>query len=230
MANKRGLVRQRAAALLKERYNTPGKEADLARVLEVELEVVKSAKERIRRHQRIAGLYLQLGNDEAALEHFVQLVFLEPEVGSHRQELASIAARIGRFDRLAEVLVSAADDRHDDALKIELLMSAGDVTAEKIGDIERAIELFFRILAISPIADDALLEACRHVEPLLAKADRRGDRLDVLERLAILEQAPEVKWHVLGEAARLAMGLDENDRAIWAWEGRLEPRWGAPGS
>ncbi|OJY16686.1 MAG: hypothetical protein BGO98_10815 [Myxococcales bacterium 68-20] len=228
MANKRGLVRQRAAALLKERYNTPGKEADLARVLEVELEVVKSAKERIRRHQRIAGLYLQLGNDEAALEHFVQLVFLEPEVGSHRQELASIAARIGRFDRLAEVLVSAADDRHDDALKIELLMSAGDVTAEKIGDIERAIELFFRILAISPIADDALLEACRHVEPLLAKADRRGDRLDVLERLAILEQAPEVKWHVLGEAARLAMGLDENDRAIWAWEGRLEAKPGDP--
>lgn len=229
-APKRGLVRQRAAALLKERYLVPGKEADLARVLEVELEAVKSVKERIRRHQQIAGIYVQLGNDEAALEHFVQLVLLEPEVAQHRMELATIASRIGRFDRLAEVLVSAADDSADDALRVELLMSAGDVTAEKIGDIERAIELFFRILAISPIADAALLEACRHVEPLLERADRRADRLDVLERLAILEQEPEVKWHVLGEAARLAMGLDEDDRAIWAWEGRLETRPGDPES
>ncbi|MBX3258595.1 MAG: tetratricopeptide repeat protein [Labilithrix sp.] len=227
-APKRGLVRQRAAALLKERYAVPGKEADLARVLEVELEVVKSVKERIRRHHQIAGLHAQLGNDEAALEHFVQLVLLEPEVASHRQELAAIAARIGRFDRLAEVLVSAADDAHDDALKVELLMSAGDVAADEIGDIERAIELFFRVLAVSPIADAALLEACRHVEPLLEKADRRADRLDVLERLAILEQDADVKWRVLGEAARLAMGLEEDDRAIWAWEGRLETRPGDP--
>jgi tetratricopeptide (TPR) repeat protein len=227
-APKRGLVRQRAAALLKDRYQEPGHEADLARVLEVELEVVKSVKERIRRHQQIAGIYVQLGNDEAALEHFVQLVLLEPEVAAHRQELATIAARINRFDRLAEVLVSAADDSNDDALRIELLMSAGDVTAEKIGDIERAIELFFRILGISPIADEALLEACRHVEPLLEKADRRADRLDVLERLAILEREPDVKWHVLGEAARLAMSLEEDDRAIWAWEGRLEARPGDP--
>jgi tetratricopeptide (TPR) repeat protein len=229
-APKRGLVRQRAAALLRERYSVPGREADLARVLEVELEVVKSVKERIRRHHQIAGIYAQLGNDESALEHFVQLVLLEPEIGSHRQELATIAARIGRFDRLAEVLVSAADDSHDDALKVELLMGAGDVTAEKIGDTERAIELFFRVLAIAPIADEALLQACRSVEPLLKQADRRRDRLDVLERLAILEQDLDVRWHVLGEAARLAMGEGEDDRAIWAWEGRLETRPGDPES
>src|SRR5262249_52021941 len=123
---------------------------------------------------------------------------------------------------------SAADDAHDDSLRVELLMSAGDVMASSVGDIERAIELFFRILAISPIADLALLEACRHVEPLLAKADRRTDRLDVLERLAILEQDLDVKWHVLGEGARLATALGEDDRAIWAWEGRLEARPGDP--
>ena len=227
-APKRGLVRQRAAALLKERFQAPGKEADLARVLEVELEVVKSVKERIRRHQQIAAIYVQLGNDESALEHFVQLVLLEPDVAAHRTELATIAARIGRFDRLSDVLVSAADDTNDDVLRVELLMSAGEVTATQLGDIERAIELFFRILAISPIADAALLEACRLVEPLLERADRRADRLDVLERLAILESDPEVRWHVLGEAARLAMLLEEDDRAIWAWEGRLETRPGDP--
>jgi tetratricopeptide (TPR) repeat protein len=222
MAPKRGLVRQRAAALLKERYAEPGREADLARVLEVELEAVKSVKERIRRHQQIAAIYAQLGDDEHGMEHFVQLVLLEPEVPAHRHELAQLAARVGRFERLAEVLVSAADDGNDDTLKVELLMHAGVVTAEKIGDISRAIELFFRILAVSPISDEALLAACRHVEPLLEQAGRKTDRLDVLERLAILEEEHEVRWRVLGEAARLATELQEDDRAIWAWEGRLE--------
>lgn len=221
-ALKRGLVRQRAAALLKERYAEPGMEADLARALEVELEAVKSVKERIRRHQQIAAIYAQLGDDEHAMEHFVHLVLLEPEVAAHRDELAQLAARIGRFERLAEVLVSAADDCNDDGLKVELLMHAGVVTAEQIGDRPRAIELFFRVLSISPIADEALLAACRQVEPLLDDAGRKADRLDVLERLAILESDHEVRWRVLGEAARLATELQEDDRAIWAWEGRLE--------
>src|SRR4029078_11545266 len=86
-APKRGLVRQRAPALLRERYSVPGKEADLARALEVELEAVKSVKERIRRHQQIANIYTQLGDDEHALDHFVQLVLLEPEIAAHRTEL-----------------------------------------------------------------------------------------------------------------------------------------------
>lgn len=221
-APKRTLVRQRAAALLKERYKEAGHEADLARVLEVELEAVKSVKERIRRHKKIAGIYAQLGNDESAVEHFVQLVLLEPEVAAHRTELSTLAGRIGRWDRLTDVLVSAADDQADDALRVELLMQAGVVTADKIGAIDRAIELFFRILSTNPIVDEALLEACRHVEPLLAQSGRKTDRLDVLERLALLESDDKTRWEVLGEAARLAMELDEDDRAIWAWQGRLE--------
>ncbi|MBX3225833.1 MAG: tetratricopeptide repeat protein [Labilithrix sp.] len=228
MPPKRGLVRQRAAALLRARYEAENDDANLARVLEVELEVVRSSKERIRRHLQLAGLYAALGNDDQALEHFASLVLLEPEEPAHREELKTVAARIGRYDRYAEVLVAAADDSQDDVLRVDLLMSAGEVTAHDIGDIEKAIELFFRILAVQGIADAKLLEACRHVEPLLARAERKNDRLDVLERLAILEQEPDVKWHVLGEAARLAMELEENDRAIWAWEGRLEVRAGDP--
>ena len=232
VAPRRGLVRQRAAALLEERYAVPGKESDLARVLEVELEIVTDREERLARHRQIADLYVQLGNDDAALEHFVQLVLLDPHTAAYRHELGTIAGRTGHYARFADVLVSAADASKDDALTVELLMSAGDVTAEKIGDTERAIELFFRIIGTSDspssVPDDMLLEACRHIEPLLEKADRRADRLDVLERLAVLEQAPDVKWHVLGEAARLAMGLDDDERAIWAWEGRLAARPGDP--
>lgn len=221
-APKRMLVRQRAAALLKERYSGGDRDADLARVLEVELEAVKSAKERIRRHQQIAGIYASLGNDEAALEHFVHLVLLEPEVGEHRAQLTALAEKVGRHDRLAEVLISAADDCNDDTLRVELLAHAGSVMADRIGDSPRAIDLFFRVLRTQGIADDALLTACKQLEPLLDAAGRRAERLDVLERLAILEHDLEERAEVLRIAALLATDLDEDERAIWAWEGRLE--------
>ena len=219
---KRTLVRQRAAALLKERYVEQGRDADLVRILEVELEAVKNAKERIRRHQQIATLYQQLGNEPRAMEHYVSLVLLEPDVTEHRTHLAEIAARVGREDRLAEVLVAAADDCTDDSLRVDLLMQAGVVHADRLSEADRAIDLFFRVLLVSPIAEGPLFHACRRIEPLLAAAGRVRERLDVLERLSLLEPEPEGRRRVLSTAARLATDLAETDRAIWAWESLLE--------
>ena len=95
--------------------------------MEIELEAMKSVKELIRLHRHIGQMYLKLGNDAAASEHLASLVLLEPDVAQHRTELAELAARIGRYDRLAEVLSHAAEDSTDPALKVELLMHAGDV-------------------------------------------------------------------------------------------------------
>jgi tetratricopeptide (TPR) repeat protein len=219
---KRTLVRQRAAALLKDRYAEKGRDRDLVRILEVELEVVKSVRERIKRHAQIAQLYSALGDDGQAMEHYTSLVLLEPDVAEHRTKLADIAAKIGRHDRLAEVLASAAEDCTDDALRVDLLMQAAVVHAWKLDEPDRAIELFFRILLISPIGEVPLLTACRRVEPLLEKAGRKRERLDVLERLALIEPEADTRRNVLGTAARLATELGENDRAVWAWEGRLK--------
>ncbi len=227
-ASQRGLVRQRVAALLKDRYAAPGHEADLARVLEVGLEQAKSRDARIPRHQELAALYGQLGDDDHAMDHFVQLVLLEPAVAAHRTELGRLAARVGRFERLADVLVSAADHCEDERLKVDLLMEASLVVAERVGDRARAIDLLFRIIRTPNVSDREMLEACRKVEPLLEQAGRRSDRLDVLDRLALLETEADVRWKVLGEAARLATEGNEDERAIRAWEGRLEVAPGDP--
>jgi tetratricopeptide (TPR) repeat protein len=48
------------------------------------------------------------------------------------------------------------------------------------------------------------------------------ERLDVLERLAMLEADPEVRRRVLGTAAVLATHLGQHERAIWAWEACLK--------
>lgn len=227
VAPTRGLVRQRAASLLRSRYGGPGHEGSLARVLEVELEAVVDVKDRIARHLDIAAIYIGLNDDERALEHYVQLVLLEPEASAHRTELASLAARVGRYDRLADVLVAAAEDcdEVDSALRVDLLIDAAVVCTEKLGDHDRAIDLFFSVLnAEHPVGDSARLTVCRNLAPLLAQTTRKSDHLDVLEKLAVLEDNVDTRWRVLGEAALLATELEEDDRAIWAWEGRLQAR------
>jgi tetratricopeptide (TPR) repeat protein len=181
---KRVSVRQRAAALLKDRYSTPGHEAALVRVLEVELEAVRSVKERIRRHHQIAELHATLGNDAAAMDQYVALVTLEPDVASHRTHLAELAEKVGRFDRLADVLAAAAEEANDESLRIELMMEAGIVHADRIGDAERAIDLFLRVLETADVPKPTALVAARRVDPLLFAANRMRDRLQVLERIA----------------------------------------------
>lgn len=217
-SGKRAQTRQRAAAILKERYTSGGREADLVRVLEVELEAVKSAKDRARRHEQIAVLHETLGGTGDALEHVVQLVLLEPHVKEHRDRLEELAGRVSAYPRLADVLVAAADKADDDALRAELCLHAGKVAAGPLHDDERAIELFSRVLLGANAQDDVVLAACRCTEPLLEKARRASEHLDVLERQASLEQDPEVRFGVLAKAARLATELFELDRAIWAWE------------
>ena len=219
---KRVSVRQRAAALLKERYATPGHEAALVRVLEVELEAVRSVKERIRRHHQIAALHATLGDDALAMEQYVALVTLEPDVATHRVRLAELAEKVGRFDRLADVLAAAAEEANDDALRVELLMQAGMVHADRIGDGDRAIDLFLRILDMPEVAKPAALGAAKRVEPLLHAAARPRDRLQVIERIASLEPDAEARRDALGTVARLATELDETERAIDAWALRLD--------
>ena len=218
---KRVLVRQRAASLLRERYELLGREADLVRMLEVELEAVKNAKERMRRHGEIAAVHERLGNHAAALEHAVSLVMLDPDAEAHRDRLARLAEKTARFDRLGEVLAAAADDCEGDELRATLLLDAAAVYADKLADASRAIDLLGRVLHLD-VTPRLLLTAARRLDGLLASTERRADRLAVLERLATLEvDDGDARRLALGEAARLAADMGEADRSVAAWESRL---------
>jgi len=218
---KRVLVRQRAASLLRERYEELDRESDLVRMLEVELEAVKNAKERMRRHGEIAAVHERLGNHAAALEHAVALVMLDPDAEAHRERLARLAEKTGRFDRLGEVLAAAADDCEGDELRATLLLDAAVVYADKLGDASRAIDLLGRVLHLD-VAPQLLLTGARRLDALLAATERKLDRLTVLERLATLEvDDADARRLALGEAARLAAEIGETDRSVTAWESRL---------
>lgn len=215
-------VRYRAAALLREPYERAGRDADLARLLEVELEIATSPEELKLGHRRIAAFYTKLGDEATALEHVAALVVLEPDVAAHRDELSALAARIGRYDRLADVLVGASERAESELLRAELMLSAGDVWVVHLHDEERAIGAYLGVLAAKAAPPALVLAAAQKVEPLLERANRAWDLLDVLERLAGLEDSVSARARAWTLAARLSASLGDNARAIAAWEARLE--------
>ncbi len=101
-------------------------------------------------------------------------------------------------------------------------MQAGVVHADRIGDGDRAIELFLRILEASAASKGAVLGAARRVAPLLEAAARPRDRLAVLERIAALEPDAAARRDASGSAARLAESIGEPERAVAAWRARLD--------
>ncbi|WP_394823719.1 tetratricopeptide repeat protein [Pendulispora albinea] len=214
-------ARQHAASLLKEHYVEAGRDADLARVLEVELEAVEDPKELVAGHKEIAAIYGKLGRDANALEHYVALVLLEPEVAEHRDRLTALAERVDQFDRAAEVLAKAAEQTKDEALRVELLMRAATMHEDKLGDGERAIALYLQVLALPGAGNETQLAATRRLDPLLLIASRPSDRLTVLERMSALETDPRARRIALGTAAELAAELGEDERAISAYGARL---------
>ncbi|HEX3344295.1 MAG TPA: hypothetical protein VHS09_06965, partial [Polyangiaceae bacterium] len=213
----RGSVRQRTAGWLHQHYAQTGRDADLARVLLVELEAVKSGKERVKRHLQIAELYEKLGDVPNALEHIGLAVVLDPGDEARRAKLADLAERTGRLERLADLLAASADSCDSQALRLALMMQAATVRAERIGDAAGAIGLLSTVLGTRGVPDGDVLAAARKVEPLLEAAGRDEERLDVVERIADRE-TDAARREALGRAAQLAARLGQSSRAIALWE------------
>ncbi|HEY8040437.1 MAG TPA: tetratricopeptide repeat protein, partial [Polyangiaceae bacterium] len=200
-SSSKGSVRQRAAAWLREHYAHTGGDAELARMLLIELESINSAKERVRRHLQIAALYEKLGDLPNALEQNGLAVVLDPADDEKRTKLAELAEKTGRLERLADLLAAAADVSDREALRIALTMQAAMVRADRIGDAAGAIGLLSSVLAAQRAPDEDVLAAARKVEPLLQAAGRDEERLDVVERIASVETDRESRRDALGRAA-----------------------------
>jgi golgin subfamily B member 1 len=214
-------VRKRTAAWLREHYGATGRDADLARMLLVDLEGVRSIKDRVRRHLQVAELYEKVGTFAEALEQTGLAFVLAPEADAQRASLVALAERTGRLDRLAELLAAGAEAADDQALRTSLTMQAATVRADRLADAPGAIALLGKILAARGVPDADVLAAARKLDPLLEAGGRAEERLDVLERIAGAESDDVARREAVGRAATLAAGLGHDERAIGLWERRL---------
>ncbi|MCA9709452.1 MAG: hypothetical protein KDK70_26665, partial [Myxococcales bacterium] len=214
-------VRLAALSLLRTNYDAVDRGPDFVGVLERAVAFAE-AEERTALH-REAGVRLAiLGRDEEAMGHYARLLANSPSDTDARKQLRQLARRSGLHAPHADALVGAAQAAADDGQRIALLLEAATLVQESVGDTDRAIALFGQVLELSEADPSLALSAAHRLNELLAKAGRAADRLPVLEHLAALERASSVRRAVLGEAGRLADELDDPDRALQAWQTRLQ--------
>ncbi|MEM7160755.1 MAG: hypothetical protein AAF799_48425, partial [Myxococcota bacterium] len=214
-------IRLTALSLLRTNYDAVDRGPDFVAAV---ARAVKFAEgdDRTALH-REAGVRLSiLGRDAEAMGHYGQLLTESPTDTDARKQLRQLARRSELHEDHANALVAAAEAAEDDGHRIALLLEAADLVQEAIGDTDRAIALYERVLELSEADPSLALSAAHRLNELLATADRAADRLAVLERLAGLERASSVRRTILGEAGRLADQLGDPDRALAAWQSRLE--------
>jgi golgin subfamily B member 1 len=214
-------VRQLVAGRLRQRYAQTGRDADLVRMLLVELEAVKTPKDRVRRHLEIAETYEKLGDAGNALEQVGHAMVIDPPDEAKRAKLAELAERTGRLSRFADLLTAAAEASDDGRLRISLTMQAAGIRADRVADAPGAIALLSSVLGTPGLRDDDLLTAGRRLEALLEAAGREGEQLDVLERVAGVDPDAVTRREAFGRAARLGARLGQPERAIALWEKRV---------
>ncbi|MCG8556457.1 MAG: tetratricopeptide repeat protein [Proteobacteria bacterium] len=212
-------TRLAALQILRERYVGRGSAGDVVRVLEAGASFLRG-EQRTAALSELTELLITVGQEARALEHQAALLVIDPSE-LVQAKLGALAERTGRHERYAEALVAAADAVDDRAHAVALIMQAAQVREDQLGDLAGAIELYKRVLDAGAVPA-ATLAAARRLNELLSTAEREQERLGVLERLAKLEPEPSERNQVLGQIARLADKLGDSERALAAWNRRLQ--------
>ncbi|MCA9649880.1 MAG: tetratricopeptide repeat protein [Myxococcales bacterium] len=214
-------VRLAALTLLRTNYDAVDRGTDFVAVLQRAVAFAQGDDRSALLRETGVRLAI-LGRDAEAMAHYGRLLAHSPTDTDARKQLRQIARRSGLHAEHADALVAAADAASDDVHRIALLLEAADLMHESVGDTDRAISLYERVLGLSEADPSLALSAAHRLNELLATAERSTERLAVLERLAGLERASSVRRAVLGEAGRLADQLGDPDRALAAWQARLD--------
>lgn len=214
-------IRTGALGVLRGAYEAAGRADAIVDALERAV-VFAPAHERRNLHREAGRRLGILGRDADAMGHYASILRDEPADTDARKELRALARRSGRHDAHAQALIEAADGAQDEAQSQALLVEAGDVRRDALGDAAGAVELYDRVLKAKGVETSQALAVAHRIEALLAADGRAEERLSVLERIADLEASTIVQRSILAEAGRLADSLGDLDRALTVWRRRLD--------
>ncbi|MEZ4408920.1 MAG: tetratricopeptide repeat protein [Polyangiales bacterium] len=206
---------------LERLYAKMGRSPELLRVLELQLEVVSTERERIKLLTRIGEmLEEEFVRPDQAIERFEQVVEIDPSNDNALRALERLYRNTSRWQDLVSTLerhLVATAERRD---RVPIFLQMGRVFADELRDADHAEDAFLNVLQIDGQNTDALDALSRIYES-------RGDwhrALDVLEQLSSLlvddpRRAVELRFRV----GRIAEGsLQDEDRAIESYQSALD--------
>lgn len=192
-------------------YARQGNSQELLSVLERELDVLPTPRQKIAVLERIGAIQEEeFVDSEKAIEAYEQVVEIAPGHESAGPALARLYRQVGRFDDLVTVLENHARATEDQGRKTDLLVQAARTLMQDVGAPERAIELCDDVLQIDPKNVEALGLQAR----LKAQLGDATAAVEAVDKLAQSESDAKKKAEHYVEAGRLLEESGDKDRAI----------------
>jgi tetratricopeptide (TPR) repeat protein len=225
---------------LEAAYSATGKPDQLLRVLDRQLELAVTPRQKVSLLERIAALHADEFFDlDAATVAWERIVELEPTHADALERLTQAYRRLERWGTLAWTLERRAEAATDDATRARTLLELGAIVTKQLGEPDRAVDVYERVVAMDPTeatALDALAslrsqlgDEARAAAALDSLAERESDparRADHLVRAgAIVERRGDVGGAITRYRKALDLAPGHRDAALHlagAYEGRAD--------
>ena len=200
-------------------YNRTGRYRELLEVLERQIQVAATPRQKITILERMSALH-----DEEFLDHAKAAECLEDILvidSTNDGALTALTRHYRALDKWEKVV--GIYEKHilttsEDSRKVELLVAKARTLAEHVGSPERATKAYEQALAMKPDHPGAL-EAIAHLRELSGDAHAA---LSAIEALALKAEAPEAKGDQWMRAGRLLEARGDKDGAIERYKRALE--------
>ena len=202
--------------ILEPLYRAQGDYQKLIGVYEVQVRRADDANRKVELLHGIAQLHEDAAGDaNAAFETHARALAADPGNEATQESLDRLARATNRFPDLAQVFENLAAQQSDPELGSRLYTFAARVVENDVGDVERAIELYRRVLSIDPTN----LGAAEALQTLFQSTERFADMSLVLQRKAeILTELEEQKAALYQAATLEEEVLERPENAISVYQ------------
>ncbi len=208
------------AEILEPLYRSQGDYQKLIGVHEVQVSQADEPSRKVELLHQIAALHEDAAGDvNAGFDTLARALAVDPSHEETQTGLDRLARVTGRFQDLARVFEQLAVTQKDPELGSRLYSSAAGVYENLVGDGDRAIELYRKVLSIDP----ANLSAADSLQTLFQSAERFADMSLILQRKAQVLEDVEAQKAALYQAATLEQEvLERQENAIGVYLKILE--------
>lgn len=208
-------------------YSRTGKYREMLHVLERQVAVAATPRQKIGLWERIAGVWDEEFLDhEKAAEACQAILALDGDNDAALTALARHLRSLGRWEDVAATLERHLQVTQDDARRLELLLARARVLADQVGSPERAMRAYEQVVELDPSHAGALEALAR----LREVAGDTASALSAIEALAAKATTPEAKAEQWIRAAKLLDARGDKDGAIQRFKLALDASPGDRGA
>ncbi|KPK16922.1 MAG: hypothetical protein AMJ62_03270 [Myxococcales bacterium SG8_38] len=208
------------ADILEPIYERSGAAGRLAEVYEIQAHHATSPERRLELFHQIAKLQeFSLGDLHGAFESYARAFGEDPGHPKSKEELERLSAAVGASDALAAVYEQVVESVDDPQLAVSLLLRAAQIREEDLGQLDRAIEHYERVLQ----TDELHQRSADALERLFQQTERYEDLAGIYGRKAQMATSPVDQREQLVKAAAIYEDiLDKPSEAIAVYQKVLE--------